>query len=268
MTNVEAKIKPELAKFYKYLRDISGEIDIERPTRWLESLLNDTLNASDKGWQSPRHYYPGLTDAPWHDPKDHPTCKLLEDVGPSIFAEYFSGGGDQLNPYTQPDSSFINGTEWRAAILSRWGVGQEDASRYPETLSALADDTEIAEIIMFSVVKGGGKILPHCGPWNLRLTVHLGLKVPDNTWIRVGDEKRTWTPGKCLVFDDSFEHEVANESDESRVILLVDLWHPDLSANERLVLQPALMLLDDDYNQNYKAVDAIRFVSGHIRKAA
>src|SRR5206468_8159148 len=51
--------------------------------------------------------------------------------------------------------------------------------------------------------------------------------------LRVGSETRTWRKGKCLVFDDSFEHEATNPSERARVVLLVDVWHPDLTAAQR-----------------------------------
>lgn len=43
--------------------------------------------------------------------------------------------------------------------------------------------------------------------------------------IRIGDQIREWEEGKCLVFDDSYEHEVWNKTGEERVLLLVDFWH-------------------------------------------
>jgi aspartyl/asparaginyl beta-hydroxylase (cupin superfamily) len=50
--------------------------------------------------------------------------------------------------------------------------------------------------------------------------------------IRVGGEERTWQVGKCLVFEDSFEHEAWNDGNETRAVLVVDLWHPDLTSIE------------------------------------
>lgn len=43
--------------------------------------------------------------------------------------------------------------------------------------------------------------------------------------IRIGDQVRAWEEGKCLVFDDAYEHEVWNRTEEERVLLLVDFWH-------------------------------------------
>lgn len=73
----------------------------------------------------------------------------------------------------------------------------------------------------------------HCGPTNARLRLHLGLVVPDGCSIRVGDEVRTWVEGRCLLFDDSFEHEVRNDTDRARVVLLLRFFHPDLAPARR-----------------------------------
>jgi aspartyl/asparaginyl beta-hydroxylase (cupin superfamily) len=53
----------------------------------------------------------------------------------------------------------------------------------------------------------------------------------------VGGHERSWELGRCIIFDDSFLYEVWNESDEDRVVLVVDLWHPDLSELEVALLE-------------------------------
>merc|ERR1712151_91271 len=83
---------------------------------------------------------------------------------------------------------------------------------------------------IFSMLEPGTCLRAHCGPTNTRLTCHLGLKVPHGCGIRVGSESRQWREGECLVFDDSWEHEVWNRSSDPRVVLLVNFWHPDLPA--------------------------------------
>lgn len=98
----------------------------------------------------------------------------------------------------------------------------------------------------FSTLHGKSFIRPHFGPMNLRLRIHLPLIVPSETkpdaysskpvtkcGIRVGNQIRSWEEGKAVVFDDSYEHEVWNETDEVRVILLLDVWHPDVTVEER-----------------------------------
>jgi aspartyl/asparaginyl beta-hydroxylase (cupin superfamily) len=79
----------------------------------------------------------------------------------------------------------------------------------------------------------------------------LGLRVPcqdanngdrqadDKTgcWIKVADEKRRWENGKAIVFDTSFTHSTGNFTDDERLVLIIDFWHPDLSEKERRALE-------------------------------
>jgi len=106
----------------------------------------------------------------------------------------------------------------------------------------------------FSTLQGKSVIKPHSGPMNLRLRIHFPILVPKHVesytkstllnhrhpstkptpcGIRVGDQIRSWEEGKVLIFDDSYEHEVWNDTDDVRVLLLVDVWHPDVQQEER-----------------------------------
>jgi aspartate beta-hydroxylase len=95
-------------------------------------------------------------------------------------------------------------------------------------------------------------IKPHHGPTNKKLRIQLPLRVPKPAspsiavrsdaaavplpsccWLRAADQKVYLTEGKAIVFDDSFEHEAANEHpSEPRVVLVIDFWHPDLNNEE------------------------------------
>ena len=77
-------------------------------------------------------------------------------------------------------------------------------------------------------------IAPHHGACNLKLRCHFPLFVEENgSFLRVAEETRPWEEGKMMIFDDSYEHEAANMSTEKeRVILLIDIWHPDLLMKE------------------------------------
>jgi aspartyl/asparaginyl beta-hydroxylase (cupin superfamily) len=55
--------------------------------------------------------------------------------------------------------------------------------------------------------------------------------------MRVGNEIHIWQENKVILFDDSFEHEVVNPTNEERVVLLVDIWHPDLNEKERELIR-------------------------------
>merc|ERR1711990_425986 len=96
-----------------------------------------------------------------------------------------------------------------------------------EAIRSHADLRPTQETAMFSRLTPGTHLRPHCGPTNTHLTCHLGLKVPAGCEIRCGTEKRIWKEGKCLIFDDSFEHEVWHQGDSVRLVLLIRFWHPE-----------------------------------------
>lgn len=75
----------------------------------------------------------------------------------------------------------------------------------------------------------GALLMPHIGSSNARFNLHFGLRVPAGAKLKVANETRTWTVGKGLVFDESFEHSAWNENEETpRYVLQVHTWHPGL----------------------------------------
>jgi len=74
--------------------------------------------------------------------------------------------------------------------------------------------------VKFSVLHPNTHVHSHCGPTNCRIRAHLGLKVPENTFIRVANETRSWKEGEWLIFDDSYEHEVWQNGTSFRLVLI------------------------------------------------
>ena len=74
----------------------------------------------------------------------------------------------------------------------------------------------------FSALAPGTCIAPHTGYPDGVLRCHLGLVIPPDCALRVGDDVQAWENGKCLIFDDTAEHEAWNRSDRTRVVLLLD----------------------------------------------
>uniref|UniRef100_A0A663E9X4 Aspartyl/asparaginy/proline hydroxylase domain-containing protein n=1 Tax=Aquila chrysaetos chrysaetos TaxID=223781 RepID=A0A663E9X4_AQUCH len=88
----------------------------------------------------------------------------------------------------------------------------------------------------------GTHVWPHTGPTNCRLRMHLGLVIPkEGCRIRCGmvPGGNPALEGKVLIFDDSFEHEVWQDAENYRLIFIVDVWHPELTAQQRRTL-PAI----------------------------
>jgi aspartyl/asparaginyl beta-hydroxylase (cupin superfamily) len=90
-----------------------------------------------------------------------------------------------------------------------------------------------APTAVFSLREPKTRIPPHTGVNNARLIAHLPLIVPSGCGFRVGAETRHWEPGKAFVFDDTIEHEAWNDSDQLRVVLILDLRNPYLAPAER-----------------------------------
>jgi aspartyl/asparaginyl beta-hydroxylase (cupin superfamily) len=115
---------------------------------------------------------------------------------------------------------------------------------YPENLALCPGTAELLSGIprrtgwaCFSAMMPGTHARPHCGTTNAKLRCHLPLRVPEGCRMRVGNEVVRWSEGKLLVFDDSFEHEVWTAGDRARVVLVFDVYHPDLRPEERMVLE-------------------------------
>jgi aspartyl/asparaginyl beta-hydroxylase (cupin superfamily) len=143
-------------------------------------------------------------------------------------------------PRTPPPATpLLNDPRWSAFHL--WQRGRElrdHTARVPRTISALAVApipriSGFSPMIMFSLLQPGTHITPHYGSTNTRLICHLPIIVPDGCAIRVGNETRSWTRGEGLIFDDSFQHEAWNRGSGTRVILLFEIWRPDISNAER-----------------------------------
>mmetsp|Transcript_21651 Transcript_21651/g.29812 ORF Transcript_21651/g.29812 Transcript_21651/m.29812 type:complete len:114 (-) Transcript_21651:187-528(-) len=85
----------------------------------------------------------------------------------------------------------------------------------------------------FSILKRNSEISPHYGPCNLRIRCHLPLIIPSgDVGMEIAGHKVNWSVGKPLFFDDCYEHRVWNHSNEDRVVLLFDIWHPELQNEE------------------------------------
>ena len=78
------------------------------------------------------------------------------------------------------------------------------------------------------------------------LTAHLGLVIPEEQcWIKVGKDTREWRNGEMLMFDTSLMHEAANTADSVRYILMMRVWHPDLSPSEVDAIKYIFTCLDE-----------------------
>ena len=192
--------------------------------------LRSTLNAY-------LAHHAGAERPPFYDVATHfPHLLELDRNFPVIREELETAlqSGPHLPRYDQVDTrqAYLSGGEeghqWKVFPLYLMGVKPEANRALCPRTSALIDGVPDLFQAMFSILEPGKKVPPHRGPYMGYLRYHLGLKVPSHNppRIRVKDSYHTWEEGKGIVLDDSWEHEVINESDEMRVVLIVDFLRP------------------------------------------
>jgi len=192
---------------------------------------------------------------PWLDKVEAATGDIRSELAEvlkqdSAFTPYVQS--DPKRPRKERDGMEGN-PDWSAFYLWKDGeIVAENAARCPRTLEALTDAPlcrlkNRSPSILFSLLRPGARIPPHSGLINTRLICHLPLIVPRDCGFRVGNDVRTPIEGRAWLFDDTIEHEAWNRSDQARVILLFDVWRPELTEEER-GLVAAMFEAIDAYN--------------------
>jgi beta-hydroxylase len=145
-----------------------------------------------------------------------------------------------------PDQANIaTASNWKTFFLYGFGTPLErNCVQAPVTAEILSRVPGI-QTAFYSILAPGYHIPAHTGITKAVLRVHLGLIIPkerEKCRIRVGDQIRAWEEGKAFVLDDTYEHEVWNDTDEERVILLFDFDRP-MRLGGRLVSRFFLQLM-------------------------
>ena len=192
-----------------------------------------------------KEYIPALTAKPYWDKADK-GCQWvhrLEENSSIIIDEFNEILGEQQKAIFAGDSAWQNkimGTGWSAFRLKRLGKWNESNCKvFPKTYNLLRslDIPFAVRGVCFAKQTPGSGVNPHTDGRNFILTAHLGIKIPKEAWLKVGDEVRSWEQGKVTILDTSFEHSTGNPSNEDRFVLIIDFWHPELSMGERECLE-------------------------------
>ena len=207
------------------------------------------------------HFLPGLPLIQFYPREDFPWLDKVEAATEDICQELqaiLDGNDEEFEAYIQSSANrplkskteLLDSKDWSSCYLWKNGMPvPEIIERCPKTMAALSEVplTGIkgrSPSILFSRLEPGAKILPHTGLINSRLICHLPLIVPEGCGLRVGDESREFVKGKAWAFDDSINHEAWNSSDETRVILLFDVWRPEMTAEECKLVAALLEAVD------------------------
>ena len=250
-------------RFEDYLEDSlvrAGFDASHRPPRFQESI--DILLGRREAFmslQQPRtYYYPGLPQKRYYERTELPWAGAVEAYTDAIRGELLPlvEAGTDFEPYLTSDRSrpprhgLIDNPDWSSLNLFDRGVPVErNIGRCPGTLEAIekADLFRLptrAPQVMFSKLAGGAHIEAHTGLLNVRLVCHLPLIVPDGCIFTVGGEDRQWQEGELLTFDDSVVHEAVNRASSDRVVLIFEIWRPELDDHERAAVRALFDAVD------------------------
>lgn len=148
--------------------------------------------------------------------------------------------------------------QWKTFMFMGYGrTSEENLRRCPAT-TAIIRRIPGLKTAFFSILSPRKHIPAHRGPYNGVLRLHLGLIVPEprqQCKIRVDQQYLVWEEGTSVVFDDSFNHEVWNDTDGLRVVLFIDFERPirwPFSLLNKLVLSLAVFtpfIREADQNQ-------------------
>ncbi|XP_078208645.1 aspartyl/asparaginyl beta-hydroxylase isoform X20 [Callithrix jacchus] len=233
-------------RFYFHLGDAMQRVGNKEAYKWYE--LGHKRGHFASVWQRSLYNVNGLKAQPWWTPKEtgytdlvkslERNWKLIRDEGLAVM--------DKAKGLFLPeDENLREKGDWSQFTLWQQGRRNENACKgAPKTCTLLEKFPETTGCrrgqIKYSIMHPGTHVWPHTGPTNCRLRMHLGLVIPkEGCKIRCADETKTWEEGKVLIFDDSFEHEVWQDASSFRLIFIVDVWHPELTPQQRRSL-PAI----------------------------
>lgn len=227
----------------------------------MQEALDILLGNKRVFYSAPRHFmFPRLPSYEFFPADQLLWLNQLASKTPHVKAELNAllKSGSSFLPYLEDnpdrptfDAHGMEGNpDWGALYL--WQNGEpvlEHQEVCPVTTEAIANLPLVfsggrCPNVLFSRLSAGASIPPHNGMMNTRLIGHLPLIIPDQCGLRVGSEVREWVVGEPFLFDDTVEHEAWNNSDQDRVILIFEVWRPELTSVEQTFVKRMLEAVD------------------------
>lgn len=241
----------------KAIDDLETSLDADlsriRKTCWY-GTHQGALPYRDNLQRPEGNYIPGLDPEPVFGKEQFDWAEAIEAQYPEIREEILANlnldADEDCRPYlTQglnehhPLSGLSGDKNWSSVHLYKEGMANDAAlKRFPKTAAALRNVEHTTRNglpleIFVSALKPKTAIAPHFGLTNAGITVHLPIVIPEgDAAIRVGKEKHSWREGELFFFDDAFEHEAWNNTDELRIVLIFEVWNPNLTKAEQTAL--------------------------------
>jgi aspartate beta-hydroxylase len=258
---VRSTRKATLDRLIAPLRKQYGADALARVEQCLRIYFQEEVPVYPDSRQRPTFlFFPGLPPAPYLDRALFPWIEQLEAQTDDIRQELLSvlpseAGRERVFSSEVLEQQNLRGLKappsWNGYYFYRHGIRREDnCSSCPVSarsldLLPLSHIREHGPEVLFSVFTAGTHLLPHRGVTNTRLVGHLPLMVPPDCALNVGGEIHEWREGRAVIFDDTYEHEAWNRSQQTRVVLIFDLWNPHLTEVERAAIAQLVPAMGD-----------------------
>lgn len=237
----------------------------------VSALCGLSQKAFDKQHQSPSFLFvPQLPSSPF--PSIDSVENLRDFIQQLLYHKgYFLSCVSKVNEKYIHDIDEVPDTQewrnltkcWNSLHLMKGGKLTPVGETLPDEIKTilrsplLADCPEHAPEIVISVLDAKTKIPPHFGISNIKWTLHIPLLVNELSYIEAAGERQYWTQDKeALLFDDSYKHSAENGADEKRAVLILDIWNPHLSIEERSDIK-ALMELYSKWSSDYGSLASL-----------
>lgn len=245
--------------FYRLLEPhvhASGREALTRVMKGLEVYLGlDKTRAPAPGQRPTFLWLPDLPATPVFDREQFGWYASLETAAGEIVEELrqVMERAEGVEPFLELDGRadsdrYLGGEPvtraWDAYFFYRHGRRYDAHHLACPRTSAAMNGVPLTRIdahapeVLFSILAPGTHIKPHHGVSNTRVVTHLALLVPEGDCrLVVGGQSCSWQAGRCLTFDDTFIHEAWNRTLHTRVVMILDTWHPDLRSEEQQALR-------------------------------
>lgn len=205
-------------------------------TKWQTTARDAAFEVLKRGVEGMDRFYTSAStvgNPAFFEPETFPWVRTLEANWRTIREELDEvlKHRDELPNFqdiSPEQASLSTDNKWKTYFFYAYGIKAGNIERCPKTAELLKEIPGMTTAF-FSILGPNKHLPPHRGPYKGVIRYHLGLKIPEPATacgIRVGSETRHWAEGKSLIFDDTYDHEAWNHTDEDRAVLFVDFIRP------------------------------------------
>lgn len=149
----------------------------------------------------------------------------------------------------QESISANDARDWRMFIMKAYGKPiARNLARCPALAALIASSPDVLSASL-SFLAPGKQVPPHRGPFRGILRGYLVLDMPKRAdgvpaaVLKVDGREYRLHEGEFMLWDDTFEHEVWNDSAQVRTVLLLDIRRRDMPGGLRLLSSAIIALV-------------------------